>query len=104
MRRCPIISGILAPCLSDNARNSVASSRRTPTLCRIASRSISTRVGRYELSALAPSEMADEVAASDHADNAPHLALTRHERPAFQSLIVEILQQDTALNRFARLT
>jgi 5-methylthioadenosine/S-adenosylhomocysteine deaminase len=49
-------------------------------------------------------EEAAALAASDHTDNAPHLALTWHERPAFQSLIVEILQQDTALNRFARLT
>src|SRR6185503_20263854 len=45
-------------------------SRSTPTLCRIASRSISTRVGRNELSALAPCEMTDEIAARDHADGA----------------------------------
>jgi len=49
-------------------------------------------------------EKASEFAARDHAENAPYLAMTRGERPAFQSLITEILKQDTSLNRFARLT
>jgi cytosine/adenosine deaminase-related metal-dependent hydrolase len=49
-------------------------------------------------------EQASEFAARDHAENAPHLQATRDERPAFQSLILEVLQQDTLLNRFARLT
>ena len=49
-------------------------------------------------------EEGDEFAARDYADNAPHVAVARGERPAFQSLILEILQQDTGLNRFARLT
>jgi 5-methylthioadenosine/S-adenosylhomocysteine deaminase len=49
-------------------------------------------------------EEADEFAARDYAENAPHVAVARGERPAFQSLILEILQQDTGLNRFARLT
>jgi cytosine/adenosine deaminase-related metal-dependent hydrolase len=43
-------------------------------------------------------------AARDQADNAPYLEETRSERPVFQPLILEILQQDTAINRFARLT
>jgi len=47
---------------------------------------------------------AAELAARDHADNAPYLAETRNERPAFQPLILEILQKDTAINRFASLT
>ena len=49
-------------------------------------------------------EQASEFAARDHAENAPYLATTRGERPAFQSLITEILKQDTSINRFARLT
>jgi hypothetical protein len=49
-------------------------------------------------------EQASEFAARDNAENAPYLAMTRGERPAFQSLITEILKQDTSINRFARLT
>jgi 5-methylthioadenosine/S-adenosylhomocysteine deaminase len=49
-------------------------------------------------------EQAAAFAARDHAENAPYLAVTRGERPAFQSLITEILKQDTSINRFARLT
>jgi 5-methylthioadenosine/S-adenosylhomocysteine deaminase len=47
---------------------------------------------------------AAEWAARDHAENAPYLAETRSERSAFQPLILEILQRDTAINRFAHLT
>jgi len=47
---------------------------------------------------------ASEWAARDHAENAPYLAETRSERSAFQPLILEILQRDTAINRFAHLT
>lgn len=48
-------------------------------------------------------EQASTFAARDNAENAQHLAVTRGERPAFQALITEILQQDTSINRFARL-
>jgi cytosine/adenosine deaminase-related metal-dependent hydrolase len=47
---------------------------------------------------------AAEFAARDQVENAPYLAETRGERPVFQPLILEILQKDTAINRFARLT
>ena len=47
---------------------------------------------------------AAEFAARDQAENAPYLAETRGERPVFQPLILEILQKDTTINRFARLT
>jgi 5-methylthioadenosine/S-adenosylhomocysteine deaminase len=49
-------------------------------------------------------EQASEFATRDHTENAPHLAATRADRPAFQSLILEVLQQENSLNRFARLT
>jgi 5-methylthioadenosine/S-adenosylhomocysteine deaminase len=47
---------------------------------------------------------AAELAARDREDNAPYLAETRGERPAFHSLILEALQKDTVVDRFARLT
>ena len=47
---------------------------------------------------------AAEFAARDQAENAQYLAETRGERPVFQPLILEILQKDTTINRFARLT
>src|SRR5580704_17870483 len=47
---------------------------------------------------------AAEFASRDQVENAPYLAETRGERPVFQPLILEILQKDTAINRFARLT
>ena len=47
---------------------------------------------------------ADELAGRLTTDNAPYIEVTRNERPAFQSLILEALQQETSLNRFARLT
>jgi 5-methylthioadenosine/S-adenosylhomocysteine deaminase len=47
--------------------------------------------------------LAGELATRDNADNAPHLAKALGERPAYQSLIFEILQQDIPLDRFARL-
>jgi 5-methylthioadenosine/S-adenosylhomocysteine deaminase len=48
--------------------------------------------------------VAEELAARDHSDNASHLARAFCERHAYQSLILEVLQQDTTPNRFARLT
>jgi 5-methylthioadenosine/S-adenosylhomocysteine deaminase len=46
---------------------------------------------------------ADALAAREHADSAPSLERAHAERSVFQPLILEMLQQNTALNRFARL-
>jgi cytosine/adenosine deaminase-related metal-dependent hydrolase len=46
---------------------------------------------------------ADALAARERADSAPSLERAHAERSVFQPLILEMLQQNTTLNRFARL-
>jgi 5-methylthioadenosine/S-adenosylhomocysteine deaminase len=46
---------------------------------------------------------AEELAAADRAANEPFLAKAHAERPVFQSLILDALQRQTSLERFARL-
>ena len=47
---------------------------------------------------------ANEFAQQDREGNAPFLAVTRGERSVFQGLILEALQENIPVNRFARLT
>jgi guanine deaminase len=46
---------------------------------------------------------ADAFATRDHSQNAQQLAQMHSERSVFQPLILEVLQQDTTIDRFARL-
>jgi 5-methylthioadenosine/S-adenosylhomocysteine deaminase len=49
-------------------------------------------------------EVATELAARDQAANSAHLAHALAERPAYKSLITEVLQREAPVDRFARLT